>query len=591
MKKKVNLQRAAHWAPCGPLRFVILSRLSDDEQAVGPDTSLDAQERLCRAAIARYISENGGELVATIRGDQPGTNLKRRDWRKVAALAEDRKFDVLVSVRMDRVGRGATFSAAEYLLAEERIAIWVTEDRFEAGASGKVMKAAYLFRDGAYTAYISENVRSHQRDNVRQGWWPGGVYLYGMTTRPAPGMADVTLPNGSIRRAPRVAIAHPDQIGHVEQALRLVVKHRALAPAVEYLRREASETEWSAKNVRRVLTSPVFIGELHWGESVNEAAHAPLLDVDLWHKAKTILDAQEEKASQRQAGHIGRLTYEPRQITEEHLLRGMLRCAHCGSAMSCSWARGHGGRVNYYECAHNRAYKGDCSVRRVNARSLEDALLSEVFRTFQHPARMRRWMEAAGAKLSETQAEDIQEDIRLARRNVSEAKRKSTNLVAAIKAAAIAPDALPPLIEALAEQEKLQGRLEGRIAALSTSLRSKRRRISASAACRAWQDLPETWSFATTEEKRIILASLIESIDLTGKDLETGELQGTFGLIIEAPLNEENLPSCVSVGGRFEKSGLQCTRPSEPSNLVLSIPLSIGSYRRARKGADRAKPS
>jgi hypothetical protein len=589
MKKKVNLHRAAHWSPCGPLRFVILSRLSDDEQAVGPDTSLDAQERLCRAAVARYISENGGELVAMIRGDQSGTNLKRRDWRKVVELAEDRKFDVLVSVRMDRVGRGETYSAAEYLLREERIAVWVTEDHFAAGASGKVMKAAYLFRDGAYTAYISENVRSHQRDAVIQGYWPGGGHLFGMMTLPAPGMRDVTLQNGTIKRAPRVVVAHPDQIGHVEQALRLVVKHRALAPATQYLRAQ-TELAWSVKNVRRVLTSPVFVGELHWGENVNESAHAPLVDVELWRKAKAILDERGALASERQTGQIGKVSYEKKGgVAEEHLFRGMVRCSHCGCLMSCSWASGRITRVNYYECAHNRAYKGDCPVRRVNAKSLEDALLSELFRTFQHPWRMRRWMEEAGAQLSETRAEEIQEEIRLARRNMAEAKRKSTNLVAAIKAAAIAPDALPPLIEALAEQEKLLVRQEGRIADLSTSLRSSRRRISAAVACRAWQDLPDTWDLATIEEKRIIMTSLIDGIDLTGKDPETGEIQATFGLIIEAPINEKNLPSCGFAGERFDLSGLQCTPTSQISKLVLPLRVGVAPYQRVRKDARSAR--
>ncbi|MCX6365176.1 MAG: recombinase family protein [Armatimonadetes bacterium] len=109
-KKAISLQRAAHWSDCGPLRFVVLSRLSDDEQAIGADTSLDAQERLCKLAVGRYISEHGGQLVTCIRGEKTGTTLKRNDWKEVLALAEKRAFDVLVSVRMDRVARGSTYT-------------------------------------------------------------------------------------------------------------------------------------------------------------------------------------------------------------------------------------------------------------------------------------------------------------------------------------------------------------------------------------------------------------------------------------------------------------------------------------------------
>ena len=104
--------RAPHWFDCGPLRFVILSRLSDDEQAKGADTSLDAQERLCRAAVERYIAQHGGELVQCVRGDKSGTTLKRADWRELIRLAEEHTIDVVVSVRMDRVGRGKVYNVA-----------------------------------------------------------------------------------------------------------------------------------------------------------------------------------------------------------------------------------------------------------------------------------------------------------------------------------------------------------------------------------------------------------------------------------------------------------------------------------------------
>ncbi|MCX6365175.1 MAG: recombinase zinc beta ribbon domain-containing protein [Armatimonadetes bacterium] len=303
---------------------------------------------------------------------------------------------------------------------------------------------------------------------------------------------------------------------------------------MEYLRQH-TEREWSAKSARSLLTSPVFAGELHWGDHVNPTAHAPLVPRALWEEAQGILSHLETMASARQSGKRGTVTYNrSAHGEEEYLLRGLVRCNHCGSLMSASWATGKAGKVLYYECAHARAYKSSgCPVRRVNATSLESTLLEEIFRTIAHPARMRKWMEAAAEQLTAGRAEELEDEQRRVRRNLQEAKRKITNLVAAIKAAAIAPDALPPLVEALGEQEKQRERLEARIAQLTTSLRSSRRRISASVACRAWADLPETWELATPEEQRTIVASLVDRIDLTGRDGETKEIQGTFSLIID----------------------------------------------------------
>ena len=99
----------------GPVRYALYNRCSSDDQAHKDFSTIDVQDGLNR----QHIAGKGG-LCAGAYEDQgiSGTTLKRKGWQQLLADAQAGQFDVVVCTYMSRLGRGDTFTVAEYMLKE-----------------------------------------------------------------------------------------------------------------------------------------------------------------------------------------------------------------------------------------------------------------------------------------------------------------------------------------------------------------------------------------------------------------------------------------------------------------------------------------
>ena len=61
------------------------------------------------------------------------------------------------------------------------------------------------------------------------------------------------------------------------------------------------------------------------------------------------------------------------------ILDKLVRCGHCGSAMSPRWAVSGGRRYFYYECTSvGHSGKEVCQVRQISAEALEDVVIERI---------------------------------------------------------------------------------------------------------------------------------------------------------------------------------------------------------------------
>ena len=128
-----------------PQRFAIYLRCSTDDQSYGDFTTIDTQRQLNQERVA----ELGGTVVAEYADEgKTGTNLSRKDWKRMLADAGGKRFDAVVVTYMSRLARGEVYHVAEYLLKEEKVKVELVKEKFSPDMVGQMHKQMTIMMDG-----------------------------------------------------------------------------------------------------------------------------------------------------------------------------------------------------------------------------------------------------------------------------------------------------------------------------------------------------------------------------------------------------------------------------------------------------------
>lgn len=116
------------------------------------------------------------------------------------------------------------------------------------------------------------------------------------------------------------------------------------------------------KDVERIITNRVYLGETRWRDEVNETAHDPLVTVDVWERA----NAAAANDAPRRA---------PRSKRREFPLTNWLRCGSCGGPMSGSVEQHRGQPYALYKCGRRRG--GCAKPQNINCAVCEEWALTQ----------------------------------------------------------------------------------------------------------------------------------------------------------------------------------------------------------------------
>jgi site-specific DNA recombinase len=133
----------------------------------------------------------------------------------------------------------------------------------------------------------------------------------------------------------------------------------------------------------KILRIRTYLGEaVHKGRSY-PGEHQPIIDRATWDRVHEVL-----------ASNAGRRGNEARARTPAPL-RGLMRCTHCGSAMTPTHTRRRGRLYRYYVClgASRRGHDA-CPVRSIAATEVEGLVLGQVRRLLASPELVARTITA-----------------------------------------------------------------------------------------------------------------------------------------------------------------------------------------------------
>jgi site-specific DNA recombinase len=334
-------------------RVCLYQRISTDEdhQPTSLKTQRERLERYCEAM-------EDWRVVAAFEDQASGTSLDRPGLQQALDLAREKRIDLLLVYRVDRLSRKVRQLAG---LCEELDQLGVVlksaTEPFDTGSpAGRMMlQMLGVFAEFEH-ATIVDRVTAGLERRVREGKWMSGRTPYGYTRDPQS----------------KLLVPDPVKAPVVRRIFHLYAEGKLGTTAIaRTLDAEGAppprKQGWSPNALQLILANPAYRGLLRWNGETHPGLHQPLIEDETFECAQEILRRRGEDASLRRGN------------PSEFLLSGLVRCYHCGRAYVGTSAHGRNGRYTYYACSTRYKYgPSKCNGDRLPKERLEAAVLSQL---------------------------------------------------------------------------------------------------------------------------------------------------------------------------------------------------------------------
>jgi site-specific DNA recombinase len=301
--------------------------------------------------------------------------MDRPALQRLLADIRQGKVDAVLAYKVDRLSRSLLdFARVMEVFEAHRVSfVSVTQQFNSATSMGRLVLNVLLSFAQFEREIISERTRDKVAATRRRGKWAGGAPLLGYDLDP---------------RGARLLV-NGGEAEKVRAVFGLYLEHQALLPVVRELNRRGWTTKrwvnrarqerggrpFDRTNLHRLLTNVVYAGKVRYKDEVHGGEQPALVDADTWHKVQVLL---------RQHGQSGG---GPRRHTGGFLLRGLLRCAPCGAAVTPAHTRRGSRRYRYYVCTRAQKRGWDrCPSKALPAGALEAFVVDQIRAVARDPA-------------------------------------------------------------------------------------------------------------------------------------------------------------------------------------------------------------
>jgi DNA invertase Pin-like site-specific DNA recombinase len=293
------------------VRCAIYTRKSSEEGLEQEFNSLDAQREACEAYI-KSQAELGWHVMRERYDDGglSGGTLERPALQRLLAALEARRVDIIVIYKIDRLTRSLMDFAR---LAErfERLKVSfvsVTQQFNTATSMGRLMLNVLLSFAQFERELTGERIRDKIRASKQKGMWMGGFVPLGYdVTERALHVNTTEAKTVQTLYQRYLELGTVTALYHDAKAKELRTKARVRVDGTAYGNRDISRG-----HLHRILSSPLYCGEITHKGKCYPGQHQAIIDKDLWNRVQASLAANR-------SGHQRRLTAK-----QTSLLSGLL---------------------------------------------------------------------------------------------------------------------------------------------------------------------------------------------------------------------------------------------------------------------------
>ncbi len=354
------------------IRCAVYTRKSHEEGLDQEFNSLDAQRQAAEAYVESQRHE-GWRLLPDRYDDGgfSGGNMERPALARLLGDIRAGRIDCVVVYKVDRLSRSLLdFSQLISLFDQHEVSFVSVTQQFNTTTSmGRLTLNILLSFAQFEREIIGERIRDKKLATARQGKYIGGQPVLGL---------DIV---------DKKYVVKEEEAELVRRIFHLQLKHQSCRKTAEALNAEGLVTKryqtksgkrmggklWKGRNVYDLLTDRKYLGRIVHKGVAYEGEHPAIIDADLFDKVQAVLSSNK--------------TYTHKhQVQRFALLRGLLRCGHCGSLIQPSWTKNHGREYRYYTCS-KRVKTGyeNCPLPSLSAGEIEKAVVAEVRTLLRHP--------------------------------------------------------------------------------------------------------------------------------------------------------------------------------------------------------------
>jgi site-specific DNA recombinase len=368
----------------GPIRCAIYTRKSTDENLDTDFNSLDAQREAAEAYIRSQQRE--GWIALPDRYDDgafSGATMERPALQRLMVDVRAGRVNTIVVYKIDRLSRSLLdFAKLVEELERHGVSLVAVTQQFNTTTSMGRLTLNVLLSFAQYEReVIAERIRDKMSASRKKGKYLGGVPPLGYDVdrvhkRLIVSAQEALLVRHVFRRYLELGCAvklirELNEAGHLTKGW--TTKKGKTQPG----------KPWHKNYVYRLLRNPVYIGKVEYQGETYEGEHDPIVEKSLWDQVQKAIAVP------------GKVRSNMNRATTPGLLKGILRCGHCGAAMAVTFTQRHGRQYRYYVChrASSTAYE-NCTVRSVSAGIIEELVKNRLRALFRSPEVVSQTIEA-----------------------------------------------------------------------------------------------------------------------------------------------------------------------------------------------------
>ncbi len=485
------------------VRCAIYTRKSTDEGLEQNFNSLDAQ----REAGEAYIVSQKGEGWTCLAdhyddGGFSGGNMERPALKRLLADIDAGEIDCVIVYKVDRLSRSLLDFARIMETFDRRGVSFVSvTQQFNTSTSmGRLMLNVLLSFAQFERELISERTHDKMSAARRKGKWVGGRPILGYDVHPEGGRL----------------LVNETETQRVRAIYELYLQHGTLMATVQELERRGwANKRWITRKGRPfggarfnkvtllgLLKNMTYLGKVNYRGEVYEGEHEAIVSEDLWRRVQGLL---------RRNGAAGGAAAKNKGGA---LLKGLLYCGPCQTAMVHSYSKKRNKCYRYYVCssAHKRGWDS-CPTKSVPAGEMDRFVLGQIRRVGRDPGLVAETLRAA-----RRQAEQSVERLKTERKAVArELKRYAAEVQGLIEHVAgdgdgetLATARLADLQDRLSAAERRVTEIDEEVAALSREL------VDEDELATALLRFDPVWESLTPHEKARIVHLLVQRVSYDG---------------------------------------------------------------------------
>jgi site-specific DNA recombinase len=493
--------------PRPTVRCAIYTRKSTEEGLEQEFNSLDAQRESGEAYIQSQMHE-GWECLPGHYDDGgfTGGNMERPALRRLLADIEAGRVDGVVVYKVDRLSRSLLdFARMMETFDKHHVSfVSVTQQFNTATSMGRLVLNVLLSFAQFEREIISERTRDKIAAARRKGKWAGGHPILGYDINPQ-GFK---------------LVVNEDEAFRVRAIFDLYLEHQGLIAVIQELdRRGWLNKRWTTRKGRerggkaftktslhKLLTNLTYAGKIRYKHEIHDGEHAAIVDPAVWQRVQASL-----QRNGRTGGALVRNKFGA-------LLKGMLRCAPCGCAMTPTHTtKGGSKRYRYYVCAgaQKRGWH-TCPSKSIPAGEIERFVVEQIKCIGKDPTVLHETFAEACAQSSARVAE-LETERRGLEREMGRWNAELRKLVGDASTPAVSR--LADLQERIRDAERRATEVNEQMIALGQELVDERE------VARALSVFDPVWDALTPREQARIVQLLVERVDYDGA---AGKVSITF---------------------------------------------------------------